>query len=307
MLYGICVTLNDASPRIRIVGVFRNDNQCISGDIVMRGAIIQYNYQEGTGLIIAEGQQFEFNIKQWRGSSAPEINKIVQLDVQENQLNFITPIPEDVLLKEKAEKIKANLGLKAGQVIQQVRQLDVAALAVRHGAAVINTIGWRVLAAYAVFIAATVVFTYVSINVDALRVTLAGSLYKLASGYDYAQSTSYLALVFLAYLSFLFPVFLNNKKSWLFLLIPFGVSLLPLAVMYVAYLNVISEMHDAANIFGGLFGGAPGSQKADAFVSKQMASFKISNILSFGVGFYASVVSGAYLGWIGVRELRSRD
>jgi hypothetical protein len=68
---------------------------------VERGTILQYSGENGSGRVVSNGSQFSFKIQQWKGSSAPTLNKIVEVEIQGSTLVSISEVPEDVLQKEK--------------------------------------------------------------------------------------------------------------------------------------------------------------------------------------------------------------
>jgi len=83
----------------------------------MRGKIIQYNGADGSGTIVADGRQYRFALADWRGDSAPGVNRTVELVFEGDAIASVTAVGEDVLLKEKA----AELGGKFGASLTKLR------------------------------------------------------------------------------------------------------------------------------------------------------------------------------------------
>lgn len=54
-----------------------------------QGKIIFYNGNTGEGLISCDGQQYEFNIKQWRSDSAPSLNQTVKFEICGTNILFV--------------------------------------------------------------------------------------------------------------------------------------------------------------------------------------------------------------------------
>ena len=77
----------------------------------MRGKIIHYNASDGKGLVAAAGQQFAFQIGQWRSDSAPAVNQTVELEFGEDgTLQSLAKVADEILLREKASELAGRLG-----------------------------------------------------------------------------------------------------------------------------------------------------------------------------------------------------
>jgi len=69
---------------------------------VERGKILQYSQNDGCGCVLSNNNQFAFTIRDWRGESAPALNRIVNVEFREGALVSVAEVPESVLLQEKA-------------------------------------------------------------------------------------------------------------------------------------------------------------------------------------------------------------
>src|SRR5262245_50857699 len=79
-------------------------------DATMRGKILQYNGNDGTGTIVADGQQHKFSLSNWRGDTAPTVGKAVEVTMDGGQVQSVMLVGDDVLMREKASEIGGKLG-----------------------------------------------------------------------------------------------------------------------------------------------------------------------------------------------------
>lgn len=87
----------------------------------MRGKIIHYNGSEGRGLIAADSRQFPFEIGHWRSDTAPTVNQTVDLVLSGDNVDAVTRMPDEVILKEKACQLASKLGTAGGAALQSLR------------------------------------------------------------------------------------------------------------------------------------------------------------------------------------------
>ncbi len=75
----------------------------------MRGKILQYNGNNGTGIIVAEGQQLGFTLANWKGDAAPAVGRTVEAVVTDGQVTTVMLVGDDVLMREKASALRYSL------------------------------------------------------------------------------------------------------------------------------------------------------------------------------------------------------
>lgn len=171
----------------------------------MRGKILQYNGTDGTGVITAEGQQYNFAIAAWKGTTAPAVGKTVDVVLAEGRVQSVTLVGDDVLLREKT----AELTGKLGGFVSEFRKGDGSGL----GGSIVAKYGLPLLVAHGVFFIATIFFHMISMGM------LGGvSMFDLASGGMGAGGVKLLLL--LAYVSITVPFFWPDRRAWLALLLP---------------------------------------------------------------------------------------
>lgn len=264
----------------------------------MRGKIIQYNGADGSGTIVADGRQYRFALADWRGDSAPGVNRTVDIVLEGDAITAVTAVGEDVLLREKA----AELGGKFGASLNKLRASIPAASAAPGVAAggpagatgavaggaeggvagaggisadsVIGLYGKPILGAYVLFLLGTLAFNAVSMSM--LGASMGKSLFDIASlmsqvGADGGGMIKILLL--LAYASIAVPLFWRVRRAWFVLLLPL------LAVLWA----VFSALHTIDSIGGGMVRGM-----SDAF--------------SLGFGFYLSLAAALVLAALGLKR-----
>ena len=68
---------------------------------MQRGKIIFYNESDGRGLIsTANGQQYLFEISEWRSGFAPRVNQAVDLEPHDNRAHAVVLVTGMTLLHE---------------------------------------------------------------------------------------------------------------------------------------------------------------------------------------------------------------
>lgn len=174
----------------------------------MRGKILQYNGNDGTGIIVVDGNQHKFALANWKGDAAPVVGKTVEVVVTDGAVQTVMLVGDDVLMREKAaeftDKLK-GLGAGAGQ-----------GGAGGIGGSIVAFYGIPLLAAYGVFLIATLFFAAISIPMMGLVGGGGGPTLWALSG----LSGGLKLLLLLSYLSIGVPFFWRDKRGWLALLVP---------------------------------------------------------------------------------------
>jgi hypothetical protein len=172
----------------------------------MRGRILQYNGTDGTGVVVADGQQYKFSITNWKADTPPAVGKTVELTLADGQVHAVTQVPDDVLLREKTAELTGELSGMVGG----------AAGAGGVGGMLVGKFGKPILIAYGVFLIAT-------LFLPAVNMPMIGGepMFKLASLLaTLGGGGGVKLLLILSYLSIAVPFFWPDKKGWLALLLP---------------------------------------------------------------------------------------
>ncbi|HEV8611982.1 MAG TPA: hypothetical protein VGQ73_00645 [Gemmatimonadales bacterium] len=177
----------------------------------MRGRILQYNGSDGSGVITADGQQYRFTIAAWKSETAPAVGKTVELVLVGDQVQTVTLVGDDVLLREKTAELTGKLGGLVGDLTKRGGA----------GGSLVARYGVPLLVAYAVFLISTLAFNALSMQM--LGVKQGVSLFDLgkafaASGGGGGGGVKLLLL--LAYASIATPLVWPDKRAWLALLLP---------------------------------------------------------------------------------------
>ena len=226
----------------------------------MRGRILQYNGTDGSGLIVADGQQYPFQISMWKSDTAPMVGKTVEVVLADGRPQTVTLVGDDVLMREKTAELTGKLGSFVGELSSGLAKGGAAA----GGASLVSFYGRSLLIAYGVFLLGTLVF-------NAINITVFGSsegkpLFQLANLLSQLGGGGGVkGLLLLAYAAFVVPYFWRDRRGWLLLLLPLVV------VLYALW----SGYHSVGKASG------PGGGVGD--------------LLSLGFGFYLAVVSGLVL------------
>lgn len=250
----------------------------------MRGKIIQYNGNDGSGLISADGRQLDFSIRQWRGEMAPTVNRMVEIQLDGEAVASVTAVPEDVLLREKAAEFKEKLG-GAGSLL--------GAEGGNLGRNLIAQLGIPLAAAYGVFFLASLAVNFGTIKTMGMGVST--SLYDLVAHFSQMGKGSYQVLLYGAYLSFLAPVFWKHRFAPLATLLPVVMLLAFVGALYGDYSNTNQTYMAQMSQVGSLFGG-----RAMGSVKPLYGSF--SDFFSFGLGFYLCLAASLAVGWLGAAK-----
>jgi len=259
----------------------------------MRGKIIQYNGADGSGTIVADGRQYRFALADWRGDSAPGVNRTVELVFEGDAIASVTAVGEDVLLREKA----AELGGKFGASLTKLRASIPAAAGTAAAAApggpapdgaanaaggsggvaggsIVDFFGKPMLGAWVLFLLGTLAFDAVSVSM--MGASMGKSLFDIASLMAQVGAGGggmIKVLLLLAYASIAIPFFWRTQVAWFALLVPL------LAVLWAAY----SVLHTLDSLGGGMVSG-------------------MSDMFSVGFGFYLSVATALVLAALGLKR-----
>jgi len=269
---------------------------------MQRGRIIQYNPLAGTGIVAVGGAQRAFEIRHWRGAEAPRLNGITEVEEEEGIVTLVAPVPERVLLAERASELKAGLGALGsglgaigatiGARAAEARAGSATADAASVGVAAAPRLDRTVVGGYALFVVATAFLTFVSIEIPFAGdrgVTLLGAT-GLA---DQAGSSLPRLLLFAAYASAAVPLVWKDRRAWLALLLP----LAALALMGLS----------AARALAAQLGG--GDPAAAAFLGEEALEEMrraAAEMISFGLGLYASAAAALLLAAAGLRRFAGR-
>ena len=58
----------------------------------MRGKIIQYNGADGSGTLVVDGRQHRFALEVWRADSAPTVNKVVEVTLDNDLVTAVAAV-----------------------------------------------------------------------------------------------------------------------------------------------------------------------------------------------------------------------
>ena len=175
----------------------------------MRGKILQYNGNDGTGIIVADGQQHRFALAQWKGDTVPAVGKTVEVVVGDGQVQTVMLVGDDVLMREKASEFTDKLKGLSSSITAQGGGGNL-------GAGIVALYGPITLGAYGVFLIATLFFAAISIPLMGLVGGGGGPTLWALSG----LSGGLKLLLLLSYLSIGVPFFWRDKRGWLALLVP---------------------------------------------------------------------------------------
>jgi hypothetical protein len=174
----------------------------------MRGRILQYNGSDGTGIVVADGQQYKFGIGVWKSATAPVVGKTVELVLDGTTVQAVTLVGDDVLLREKT----AELTGKLGELVSKSGASGV-------GGSVLARYGRVILVAYVLFLIGTLMLNAISMEMFGMK--QGKPMFDLAAQLSQAGGGGGVkALLLLAYLSIGVPLVWPDKRAWLALLMP---------------------------------------------------------------------------------------
>lgn len=231
----------------------------------MRGKILQYNGNEGQGVIVADGNQYGFRIATWKGDSIPSVGKAVDVTLADGQLQTVMVVPDEVIMREKTAEITGKLGAIVGDIGSSLAKGGAGAA----GGSVVTFYGRNLLIAYGVFLLGTLFFNAISINF--FGTSQGQPLFELASLLSQFGVLKGLKVgLLLSYAGFAVPYVWRDRRAWLVLTLPL------LVVLYALWSGSRS------------IGGAAGGEASDLF--------------SLGVGAYLSLVAAVVLAAGGVKR-----
>ena len=233
----------------------------------MRGRILQYNGNDGRGIIVVDGLQYEFGISAWKGDTAPAVAKAVDVVLADGKIQTVMLVPDDVLLREKTAELTGKLGSMVGGLSAGLSKGGA-------GGSVVAFYGRNLLVAYGVFLLGTLVFNAISIKFFGTAegkplFEIASLLSQLGAGKGIKGG------LLLAYGGFAVPYFWRDRRGWLLLLLP--------------VLVVLWALWSGRQAMSGGSGGGPMGGGA-------------SDVFSLGLGAYLSIVSGVVLAAGGMRR-----
>jgi hypothetical protein len=235
----------------------------------MRGKILQYNGNDGTGIIVVDGQQHRFALAHWKGDTAPAVGKTVEVVVTDGQIQTVMLVGDDVLMREKASELGGKLGGLVGGLASSLPKGGAGGGAVTGGA-IVERYGMPTLVAYGLFLIGTTMFKAVS----AAMLGAGWTLFQLAGFLStFGGGGGIKMLLVLSYLSVGVPFLWRDSRAWLALLLPL--------------LTMIWALIKAFSAGGGGGGGGIGAGDLGIF------------------GFYMPLVAAAYLALVGFRKFKA--
>jgi len=235
----------------------------------MRGRILQYNSNDGTGIIVADGQQYKFGIATWKGDTAPAVNKTVEVVLVDGQVQTVMLVSDDVLLREKTAELTGKLGSLVGGIASSVGKEGAGGGSL--GGSIVDRYGKPTLIAYGVFLIGTTIFKAVSISNPILGGGMGWSMYDMAGFLSMTGGGGGIkAMLILSYLAIAVPFFWHDRRAWLALLVP--------------VLTCLWALLKTRSAMGGGFG--PGGGGPSLTV----------------LGFYLPCVAALYLGFAGFKK-----
>lgn len=249
----------------------------------MRGKILQYNGTDGSGVIVADGQQYRFDIAIWKGNAAPAVGKTVELSLSDGVLGSVIPVADDVILKEKAAELKDKFGGLMGGLSAGLAKggdgttAGAPSAGATSASGILAFYGRNLLIAYVAFLLGTLAFNAISITF--FGASQGKPLYDLATLLSQMGGAGGVKLLLLlGYASIAVPYFWRVRRGWLALGLPL------LAVLWALW----SGVHAVSGMSGGFGGGNDGPGFFDLF--------------SFGFGFYLSLAAALYLAVTGFKR-----
>lgn len=246
----------------------------------MRAKIIQYNSTEGKGIAMADGQQYDFTIRQWRSEVAPSVGQSIDITLDDGHIACIFIVRPEELIKEKLG------GVNKGLPTFDPKAIDINALNKW-----LEVLGIPVIAAYLIFIISTTLFEAIGIKVMGAPV-IGLTLWNIGQGLSSVSGSSggigFLLIV--AYLSFLIPLFWNDRRAWFALFLP----ILPLLKTGFDIFTAISTLKKTMAAAMGNMGDMSGIG--------QTISKTYSDMFTYGFGLYVAVASAMLLAFFALQR-----
>lgn len=260
----------------------------------MRGKIIQYSPDAGTGVINTESGNFDFSIRHWRSATAPALNQTVDIVVN-GTLEAVFLVDKSVLLKEGMESVR-------GQVNSQLAAAGGTQNIASGIAGRVLALGYPLLATYVVMLLAITLLPIASVKIpmiSEMSITLWG-LSEAAKTFGSGDMLPMLKpILWLSMLSIFVPILWQDRRAYFALLAPSLVLIYATFVgagEYMDYQNTLKEAQAQAASMGAEFG-AMGAMAASMANSMMAELYKAT---SFGLGLYLFPAAAVGLGVMGV-------
>jgi len=238
----------------------------------VRAKIIQYNPAQGDGIAVAEGQQYDFNIRLWRSSTAPATGQTVDITLEDGAISAVSLVATEVLAKERASQLASGLGVHLSAAGSRLSASAEKGL----GRDILQLLPIPVLVAYVIFVLSALVFNIISMEVFGMSqgVTMWGAGERLnIGGINF--------LLILAFLSIVVPVVWRDKRAWFAMLLP----IFPLLKLWYGF---SSFMNEATQAMGNI-----GFSKASA---------GLGDLFSIGLGGYGTGIAAVFLAGYGLKR-----
>ena len=252
----------------------------------MRGKIIHYNGSEGRGLIAADSRQFPFEIGNWRSDTAPTVNQTVDLVLTGDNVDAVTRVSDEVILKEKAGQLASKLGTAGGAAFQSLKD---AAPATTDGSGpnVLKMLGKNLLIAHGVFVASALLLPFLRMESP---FGVGGRSFTLTALSEATEmmgaSIGGTAWPLLAILSIALPVFWRNRFAWLALLLPLFATIKPGLDLLFAAGKVSKQL----------------GESFEARLQRQIFD-QVMDMLHIGMGAWVCLLAGMFIAAIGLKRV----
>jgi len=240
----------------------------------VRAKIIQYNSTEGTGIAVAEGQQYEFNIRLWRSNTAPATGQTVEITLEGEAITAVSLVSAEVLAKERASQLASGL---SAQLSAAGAKLNASAQSGGLGKGILQLLPVPALVAYVVFVLSATVFDVITMNVFGMK---QGFTMWNASQFNIGGIQF---LLILAFLSIIVPIVWQDKRAWFVMLLP----LLPLLKLWYGFSSLTSGMSKATQGFG---------------MDNINVGALVSEVFSIGLGGYGATIAALFLAGYGLKR-----
>jgi hypothetical protein len=208
------------------------------------------------------------------------VNRVVEAEMDGAALRTVSIVPEDVLMREKTDQLRADAAKYSKQLSRKI----------------VATLGMATLAGYAAFFVSTAVLPFGSVGVPGLRKGV--SVYSLLSHWDGVAATSHTVWLYLALASFLIPVFVKKREAFLSLFLPLLFTLGLCWAIYSKYSDMVDPIIQNAK----LMLGENANPAVQEMVNRQLDQYSFANVVKLGLGFYAQIGSAIFLAWVGFRK-----
>ncbi|MCL2873151.1 MAG: hypothetical protein FWF41_09350 [Betaproteobacteria bacterium] len=245
----------------------------------MRAKIIHYNSAEGNGIAVAEEKQYNFNIHQWRSSTAPATGQTIDMTLDGETVSAVSLVSAEVLAKERASQLASGLGAQLNAVGSR---LSASAAQGNLGKTILQLLPIPVLVAYVVYFLSSIALNIVNVKIMGKSAGL--SLWNLTDSTVQLNVSGIRFFLIIAFLSIAVPVLWQNKRAWFALLLP----LIPL--LQTAY-GIHSAMSQVEEAMGGMGGYGLGKMGAT-----------VSDMFSVGLGGYGIGIAAIFLAAYGLKR-----